>query len=206
MSRRNLRIASLIAVTVGVVVLGLSVWTLVGRFAFADFQQSQLMGKLSTNDGHGAVIGESKLVENPEPGQYFAIMEIPKLGESWRRGVSEGTSERNLDRLGVGHYEGTPFPTEPGNFAVAGHSGNHWTPFDELDRVAIGDHIYVQTIDSKFDYVVRGLEVVPPEQIEVIKKVPKVSGVTASTNWITLTTCKEVDGKSMRLVVYGQRI
>ena len=206
MSRKTLRIVSLTAMAIGVVLLGASAWLFAGRYALTEFQQHQLTEKLSENDNHGASISASKLVADPKPGEYFAIMEIPKLGESWRRGISEGTSEGNLNRLGVGHYEGTPFPDEPGNFAVAGHSGNHWTPFAQLDRIAVGDHIYVQTIDSKLEYVVRDLDVVPPEQIEVIKKVPKVSGAMNSANWITLTTCKEVDGKSMRLVVYGQRI
>lgn len=31
-------------------------------------------------------------------------------GETWAKGISEGTSPSNLDRYGVGHYQETPFP------------------------------------------------------------------------------------------------
>jgi len=54
------------------------------------------------------------------PGQGFAKLYIPSFGPDYQFTVLEGTDAQTLD-AGPGHYTGTAFPGELGNFAVAGH-------------------------------------------------------------------------------------
>ena len=208
-SARSVRTSSLIAMGVGFALLAISAWLLIGRYAYAEYSQPQLIapnsnGSLSAQDPGRFSADQLTLVRNPKVGEYFAVITIPALGDDWQRGVVQGTSQGVLNRLGLGHYESTPFPDEQGNFSLAGHSGNRWTPFYNLKSVKNGDLIYVETIDTKYEYVVRDIKVVESDQVEVIKSIPRSVNKSNSKNWITLTTCKEDGDKDLRLIVHGE--
>jgi sortase A len=147
------------------------------------------------------------LVEGvPTVGEYFAVMRIPALGKDWLRTVSEGTTPEVLNHLGVGHYEGTELPGEPGNFAVAGHSGSSWTPFAKLDSLVAGDLIEVETLSTKFTYEVLNTEVVEETDVNTVYENPKFGTSTQSDQWLTITTCITDGPKNLRYVVYAKLI
>jgi sortase A len=95
-------------------------------------------------------------------------------GQSWgrlesaERGLSapliEGIEARAL-RHAVGHVPGTAFPGEPGNVVLAGHRDMHFRPLREMKA---DDVIQLTTPDGTFDYRVVGLEVVGPQDTEVM--------------------------------------
>jgi sortase A len=142
----------------------------------------------------------------PERGQKFAIMRIPALGSDWARTISEGTSLDILDHLGIGHYEGTEFPGEAGNFAVAGHSGNKWTPFSRYQDIGAGDPIVVETFDSNFTYQVVETTIVAETNMKTIYENPSLKAVTAGENWLTITTCLTDGPSNKRFVIYAKLI
>lgn len=211
MIAHNTRRASLIAVAIGMALLFVSAWLLVGRFMFAQYQQNQLVGPASSSSlslvaPHGSQSSPLVLVRDPKPGEYFGVLRIPRLGETWAKGISEGTTASNLDHFGVGHYKETPFPDQEGNFALAGHSGNRWMPFEYLDSVQVNDEIYVETLDARYEYIVRETKIVDPFAVEVVRKLPKSKGSTGAKQWVTLTTCTGSDDEDLRLIVHGELV
>jgi sortase A len=140
----------------------------------------------------------------PEYGGNFAVMRIPSLGPDWVRTISQGTSLEVLDRLGIGHYQGTEFPGEPGNFAVAGHSGNSWTPFARYQDIGVGDLVEVETFDSNFTYQVVETLTVAETNMTTVYENPSLKAVTAGDKWLTITTCLTDGPDSQRHVIYAK--
>jgi sortase A len=131
-------------------------------------------------------------------------MRIPSLGPDWVRTISQGTSLEVLDRLGIGHYQGTEFPGEPGNFAVAGHSGNSWTPFARYQDIGVGDLVEVETFDSNFTYQVVETLTVAETNMTTVYENPSLKAVTAGDKWLTITTCLTDGPDSQRHVIYAK--
>lgn len=84
-------------------------------------------------------------------GSGFAKLYIPSFGADFVFTVIEGTDENDL-YAGPGHYLGTQYPGDPGNFAMAGHRVNKGAPFNDLDLLQPCDAIVVETIDSWYVY------------------------------------------------------
>jgi len=154
------------------------------------------------------------------PGDAFAVLHIPRLGEDYQRVVVEGTSHKAL-KDGPGHYSDSAQPGEVGNLAIAGHRTTYGSPFRDLDLVQPGDPIVVETQDSWFVYRVlgdpatgdfdadpsgiAGLEIVMPEDIQVINPVPDAAVGTPPTEaYLTLTTCHPRYSAAQRLIVHAQ--
>jgi sortase A len=132
----------------------------------------------------------------PAGGEAVAIIRIPKIGVD--KAVVEGTTVGDL-RKGPGHYTGTPLPGQLGNAAIAGHRTTYGAPFGDLDQLARGDVISVQTLSGAFDYEVMqdGVFVVRPSQTEVLDPTP-------DTATLTLTSCNPKYSARERLIVKAQ--
>ena len=91
--------------------------------------------------------------------------------------IMEGTDSVTLRRA-VGHVQGTAFPGEKGNVALAAHRETH---FRGLKRVREGDTIHLTTPDGHFTYVVESIDVVGPDRIDVLRP--------AAEPTLTLITC-----------------
>lgn len=102
-------------------------------------------------------------------------IEIDRLGVSVL--VVEGTTSKAL-RRGVGHVEGTAYPGERGNVALAGHRDSYFRP---LRKIESGDRIRLETPDGHFVYQVDTTLIVKPERGDLLK-----SGHEAR---LTLVTC-----------------
>ena len=147
--------------------------------------------------------GREERVGKPAPGQGFAILKIPRLGQDYAVPVLQGVGLDVLAR-GVGHYPRTAMPGQIGNFAVAGHRATNGEPFAHLDRLRRGDAITVETRLARFIYGVTSIKIVRPTDTWVIDPVPGKTGVRPRERLITMTTCNPRWGSTERLVVSGR--
>lgn len=120
----------------------------------------------------------------------------------WRSPV-ENTIE-NL-KNGVAHYAGTALPGENGNVFITGHSSNYWWDpgrfkqvFVLLDKLKIGDRIYINYNDQPYVYQVENIKVIKPAQIEVLNP--------ADHSILSLMTCTPVGTTINRLIVQSKQI
>lgn len=139
----------------------------------------------------------------PEPGDAYARMRIPRLGESWSWIVVEGVGLDDLTR-GPGRYPESADVGEVGNFAVAGHRATYGEPFAYLDRVQVGDELVVERKGRVFRYLVTDSFITVPSNTDVLLPVPGQPGATAESAVITLTTCHPRWGSTERLIVHGE--
>jgi len=138
----------------------------------------------------------------PDAGRDFATIVIPRLGEDYRRTITEGTTPRVLTES-VGHYAGTQMPGEVGNFAVAGHRTTYGAPFHDLAELRIGDPVYVETEDGWYVYRYRNTVFVPPTGIQVIDPVPQVTDVEPGDRLLTMTTCNPMFSAAERMIAFA---
>ena len=127
----------------------------------------------------------------PPHGEAVGRIEIPAIGADWI--FLEGVA---LDVLkdGPGHYEGTPFPGEPGNAGIAGHRTTYGQPFHNLDQLGDGDRIRITYITgATFEYSYLGTEIVGPGDVEVIQD--------RGDNRLTLTACHPKYSARERIIV-----
>ncbi|MEU9467922.1 class E sortase [Streptomyces avermitilis] len=146
-----------------------------------------------------------------EPGQGFAILDIPKLDVV--APIAEGISKTKvLDRGMVGHYaEGATKTAMPdaktGNFGLAGHRNTHGEPFRYINRLKPGDAIVVETQDTYFVYKMTSiLPVTSPSNTSVLNPIPPGSGLTKPGRYITLTTCTPEFTSKYRMIVWGKMV
>lgn len=158
------------------------------------------------DDGSGNLVsgvgGEPTtiLVEAPPAeGAAFALIRIPKieeLGEGWT--VVEGVTIPIL-RNGAGHMPTTPLPGQPGNSVISGHRTTYGAPFHNLDVLAPGDIIEVETAIGTHVYQIRETPfVVRPTELWVTEPKPG--------SWLTLTTCHPKFSAAERLIVQAELI
>lgn len=130
-------------------------------------------------------------------GSPITRLVIPKLNVDTI--VVEGTDDQAL-AVGAGHYPQSPLPGDVGNVAIAGHRTMNGHPFGDLDKLAPGDQILLQTPFAQYTYQV----------------VPAFAGhadpwVTTPEDWtvisfptqdhlLTLTTCNPKGQKTQRLI------
>lgn len=104
----------------------------------------------------------------------------------------EGVTRDTLKK-GPGHMPGTPVPGQPGNAVVSGHRTTYGRPFYDLDTLAYGDRIEVETATGMHVYEVRRTLIVKPTDVSVTKPIEGA--------WLTLTTCNPRFSAAERLVV-----
>ena len=150
--------------------------------------------------------GAPELTQQPVPGQGFALMTIPRLGDDVKSApVIQGV---DLDVLaeGIGHYIGTAMPGQVGNFAVAGHRATHGEPFRFIDTLQVGDHVYVETDSYWYTYRLARQRIVPPTDTWVIKPQPFDTDPLPSNRLITLTTCNPRWASYERWIWWGELV
>ncbi|MGH9267292.1 MAG: class E sortase [Acidimicrobiales bacterium] len=123
-------------------------------------------------------------------GEPVARIRIPAIGVD--EVVVERVSVGDL-RTGPGHYPGTPLPGQPGNAAIAGHRTTYGAPFADVDELAPGDEIVLETTQGTFRYQVTGQQIVRPDQVEILED--------AGDDRLTLTSCHPKYSARQRIVV-----
>ena len=118
--------------------------------------------------------------------------EIPSL--NIKVPVLEGTYSKSL-QVSAGHFEGTGLPGH-GNYCIAGHNSTIYAEiFNALDRIQIGDEMYLIDNDEKrtrYTYIVAEYHVVAPQSVEVLDDY--------GDDRLTIISCTD-DGKQRQVVV-----
>lgn len=159
--------------------------------------------------GRGAV---DRRVDLVEAGQGFALLYIPRFGQGWRVEVMQGTSEQQvLDKGAAGHYTTSAMPwAKQGNFAVAGHRDTFGSIFHNLNELAPGDMVYVQTSTEWYSYRIdKGVPSTSKYNVSVVNAIPANNGAPAypsAGRYITLTTCTPVYTSDYRLIWWGHLV
>jgi len=138
-------------------------------------------------------------------GKAFAIVRIPRFGSDYARPVLQGTDHDTLTK-GMGHYAGTVFPGQVGNFALAGHRTTYGRPLHNIDLLQKGDIIVVETKASYVVYAVARHVIVTPDHVEVIAPVPQHPGVRPTQAWMTMTACHPKFSARERYVVFARLV
>jgi sortase A len=137
----------------------------------------------------GEIDPKKALPPSPE-GEAIAVIKLPAIDVE--KLVVEGVGVAELKQA-PGHYPGTPLPGQPGNAAIAGHRTTYGAPFNQLDKMKVGDPVIISTKQGTFRYETTELKVVSPKQVEVLDPTPD--------NRLTLTTCNPRYSASQRLVL-----
>jgi sortase A len=137
----------------------------------------------------------------PPAGDPVGVIRIDKIGVD--KVVVEGTTVPDL-RKGPGHYEGSPLPGQRGNAAVAGHRTTYGAPFENLDQLAEGDLISVETVTGTWRYeLTENPFSVNPSEVAVLEPTTdERTGEQLPT--LTLTTCDPKYSASRRLIVKAE--
>ncbi|MFC9917237.1 class E sortase [Agromyces binzhouensis] len=210
--------------TAGALVLLFLGWQLWWNDAITGAQQSAAASELSVawqeqtrthgdgtggegeRDGAEGVVAEPPVDADVRPyGEAFAVMYVPRFGDDSQRTVAEGTGLDVLNDVdtGVGHYEGTQMPGATGNFAIAAHRSAYGGGMHEIDRLRLGDGIFIQTADAWYTYRFRDLEYVTPDTVGVLAPVPHHPGLAPADRIITLTSCNPLYSTAERIIAYG---
>jgi sortase A len=183
--RRSLRTP--VALTVGLLGLGLVAWSLVDLRITSPAQDPPVTSANGSTrpvpptppperpdeitEDVPVVLYPEKLVE----GDSVGTISLPTLDLHWP--IFEGTTSEQLAR-GVGHFQGSVLPGIRDNSVLSGH---RMTVFGRLGELEVGDLIVIRTSAGVFTYEVRAFRVVDKSSRDVI--VPSKAAV------LTLTTC-----------------
>jgi len=128
-------------------------------------------------------------------GDVIGEIQVPRLGLNAI--VVQGDSPADLRRA-VGHLSKSALPGEWGNVALAGHRDTFFRP---LRDVRLGDEIRFNTRERSFEYRVESIEVVAPNDIQVLEP--------STGHDLTLLTCfpfHYVGPAPKRLVVRAREV
>jgi sortase A len=131
--------------------------------------------------------------KDPGVGHWLGVISIPTISLS--QVIVDGTDKSQL-QLGPGHYIGTAMPGEAGNVAIAGHRTTWGRPFRNLDKLHMGDQIFITTPRAAIMYRVIWIKVVSPSDTGVV--------APTTTPSLTLTTCNPPYSAASRLIVRAE--
>ena len=109
--------------------------------------------------------------------------------------VVHGTGGGEL-RNGPGHYPETSLPGARGTVAIAGHRTTYGAPFRDVDDLAEGARIELETPYGRFDYRVERTRIVAPTATWVIRRV--------AYDRLVLTACHPLYSADERIVVFAR--
>lgn len=162
--------------------------------------------KLSGNSAGLSTAIDPPVIQSPtEIADTFATLIVPRFGGTFERAIGQGIDPKlvlNPRRIGVGHYPQSNDLGEIGNFAVAAHRTGWGEPFGEIDKLQLGDRIYVETQKGWYVYRFRNLEYVWPKGVGVLNAVPQ-SNAKAQDRILTLTSCHPKSTASERIIAYS---
>jgi sortase A len=189
--RRGLRLAAS-GLAVLLALAGIAVFSYSpGTDTYQGHLQARLAGQLTAPETRQAYVRHT-IAE----GDSLTRLRIPTIGVDVV--VVEGTSASAL-RAGAGHYPGTPLPGEGGNVAIAGHRTTYGHPFADLDRVAPGDEVLLDTPVGPYRYRVTR----PPFVVDKADWSP-IAATAGKT--LTLSTCHPKRSDRQRLIVQAELV
>ncbi|QRV02261.1 class E sortase [Arcanobacterium phocisimile] len=211
-----------ILITFGLIVGGFVVWQLWWTSVLANQVQSEQLDDFAKANGSApSVVAEPVENEpppftlNPSHGQMFGVVHFPSFGKAATRTMAEGTTNWDiLDHGGFGHYEGTAWPGQVGNFSLAAHRRGNGDALMFVEDFKPGDPIIVETADAFYVYRMTDHELVTPDKVRVVSPDPykareaEENGTQVteapSKRLITLTTCHPQYTSTHRWIVHGE--
>jgi sortase A len=221
-SHKSREVVSDILITVGVLVLFFYVWYVwLGDIVTGAKQDAAAVSLSETwaevtkgipeydrESGSSEGAGRSPkppVVASPQAGAAFATIMVPRFGSNYVRTIAESVDVKkvlNDPSTGIGHYSSTAPLGAVGNFALAGHRTTFGAPFGNVDKLRVGDRIYVETKKGWFVYRFRNIEFVYPTQADVLSSVPRET-IVAEDRILTMTTCHPKTSAAERLIAYS---
>ena len=161
-------------VGLGVLCLAWSAFLVLQARSFAREQRRVLADTRATAKSPAAPRPDRSTATVPLHG-LVGVLDIPRLGLS--EVVAEGDDDATLN-MAIGHLPDTPLPWQAGNSALAGHRNTHFEPLKDIHA---GDRMFLSTPQGDFQYVVRRVTIVNPDEVWVLAPTPHRS--------LTLITC-----------------
>lgn len=187
---RGTKIAALVIVMCGLLVLGKGLWQILA----AEKQE-----KAAYQAAKALVKRDKKMQVNddfkPETGEASGLLSIPKI--SAELPIVEGTDPDDLEK-GVGHYKGSFYPQQNGQIVLSGHRD---TVFRRAGELKIGDQLIVQMPYGKFAYEIIKTKIVTAEDTSIIT-------LQNNEEELVLTTCypfSYLGNAPDRYIIYAKR-
>ena len=125
---------------------------------------------------------------------------VPTLGIN-NLAIYHDDKEKELSS-GVGHvpYTSIPLGNAEEHAVLAAHSGReHMTLFSNLEQLACGDTFTISILGMKHQYKVMDVNIVLPEETDVLQQ-------TGELSLVTLATCYPTGVNTHRLLVTGELV
>ncbi len=126
-------------------------------------------------------------------GDPFGRIEIPTIGADYI--VIQGTDEGDLQR-GPGHYPTTALPGQGRTIGIAGHRTTYGAPFNQIDKIEVGDEITLEMPYATFTYRVTKTDIVDPSDVEIVDDV--------GHELLVLTACHPLYSAAQRYAVFAE--
>ncbi len=142
---------------------------------------------------------EYNKILDPTGTGVIGYIEIENIGVNLP--IYHGTEESVL-QVGIGHLEGTSFPTGTSSTHVvlSGHRGLPSSKlFTDLDQMIVGDTFLLHIMDQTFAYQVDNISIVLPEEVTGLAIVDR-------EEYVTLVTCTPYGVNTHRLLVRAKRV
>ena len=131
--------------------------------------------------------------------EVMGIVEIPKIDVEL---PIYHTTDEDVLQIGAGHLEGSSLPVggESTHAVISAHRGlPSATLFTDLDKLEEGDHFLLHILDDTLAYEVDRINVVEPDETELLS-------VVEGEDLVTLLTCTPYGVNTHRLLVRGHRV
>jgi sortase A len=212
---RLTRIASIMLITAGIVVLadaGLTlVWQEPFSAAYGALKQGQAKNQLNELEAEYPSAADLAAIAGVEGTAAKARILAGRFKPHLERGhaigrinidgigldivVVQGTDTGSLQR-GPGHYTDTPIPGQPGTVAIAGHRTTYLAPFRDIDEIRDGDEIRIEMPYAAFTYTVEKHELVDPGDVGIIKPI--------GYDRLVLTACHPLYSAAERYAIFAK--
>jgi len=208
--RTGMRGLGQLLITLGVIILLFVVYEL----WWTNFTTARTQARLFREFTHGSALPPSKIprISTVPLGQGIAVIYIPRFGPGYHPVIVQGAGYDQLIE-GPGHYAGSAYPGQVGNFYVAGHRTTHTAPFNRLAELREGDDIYIETQRAWFTYRLENIpgthakwqEIVAPTDLSISYPVPDQPDktLTPTERVLTFSTCNPEYSATQRLIVHG---
>lgn len=175
-------------IAMGTLLLLFVVYQLWGTGLRESREQDRLRDKLAT----------VTIVTTPERGEPVSRIRIPALDVD--KVLVGGVDAESLKK-GPGLFPMSPLPGQLGNVAIAGHRTTYGAPFEDLDKIAVGDEIIFETPAGTRTYRVHKKPYnVFPSNVEVVATKDPLRAT------LTLVTCTPKYTSWKRLIVEAELI
>lgn len=128
----------------------------------------------------------------------IGFLEIPSINV--KLPIYLGANEHNM-QLGAVHLTGTSYPIggENTNSVIAAHRGYYMAEmFRHIDKINVGDKLYLKNYNSNFEYIAVKKEIIKPTALDKLT-------IQEGKDMITIISCHPFPYNYQRYVVYFER-